>query len=275
MRRTTHGGAVNLPSHHYLRPNNEQAEYGTSAHTILQGNLRSWWTDRFNGPGSYHRRLIKEIRSNLLLYWLYQRQPQLKVILLLRHPCAVVTSQLAQGWPMGETICKSLLAQADLMQDFLHPYAELLAARYEPFLQRLLVWAVENYVPLHQFTSEQLHLIFYEELCSAPLATIERLFTFLDLPMPSDPLRVVQKPSALAKPTSAIRNQMPLLDGWQTQIDARQVWKAVDLLGRFGLDQIYGDDLYPNRQAAEQWLGQNRKGNAINVLLRSHNPYQP
>lgn len=59
------------------------------------GQLRSKWADRWNQSKIYHRRLIEDIRADLMLKWLYDQLPTMKIIFLMRHPCATVSSQLA------------------------------------------------------------------------------------------------------------------------------------------------------------------------------------
>jgi hypothetical protein len=46
----------------------------------------------------FRRRIIKEIRSNLMLRWLAGISPCTPVVLLVRHPLAVAASWLQLGW---------------------------------------------------------------------------------------------------------------------------------------------------------------------------------
>ena len=102
----------------YLRPDDRREEFLGPARKVLTGGLRDPWTDRFHRRFVARRRLIKDIRANLLLGWIKANFPGLPIILLLRHPCAVVASRLALGWKdnLFET-----MEQGDLVEDFLLP----------------------------------------------------------------------------------------------------------------------------------------------------------
>ncbi len=89
--------------HPYLRPSNREPRFVPPARQIIRGRLRSDWTDQFTDAGVYRFRLIKDIRANLFLFWLRHQYPRLPIILLLRHPVAVATSQLKRGWEFQNT----------------------------------------------------------------------------------------------------------------------------------------------------------------------------
>ena len=82
---------------HYLRPNDRDPVYLEAMERILSGRIRSIWTDKYNRTILPKRRLIREVRANLLLPWVHANFPEMPMILLLRHPCAVTTSQLKWG----------------------------------------------------------------------------------------------------------------------------------------------------------------------------------
>jgi hypothetical protein len=74
------------------------------------------------------------------------------IILLLRHPCAVVASRLALGWKdnLFET-----MEQEDLVEDFLLPMETRIRAASDGFERHLFLWCIDNYVPLRQFGLER------------------------------------------------------------------------------------------------------------------------
>src|SRR3712207_1571273 len=54
----------------YLRPDNKDPHFLKPAQAIFSGRVRSWWSDRYNKRHISDRRLIKDIRVNLLLKWI-------------------------------------------------------------------------------------------------------------------------------------------------------------------------------------------------------------
>jgi hypothetical protein len=180
----------------------------------------------------------------------------MKIVFLMRHPCATVSSQQLQ---MGSVEpLHQIRAQSELVTDFLQPFLPLLHQPHDLFEQHILLWAVENYVPLQQFSPDEIYLLFYEELCTNPEAELTRLFSFLQVPLPARFADVVERPSRLAHSQSAIKTGESLIDAWRSRVNADQLARAMTLLGHFGLDQIYNEASLPHAQAAKQMLLGNR-----------------
>lgn len=115
---------IGLSSIQYLQPDEIDNRYLHAATAIVSGRYRSRWTDAFNRRIISRRRLVKAIRANLLLRWLHANFPGIPIILLLRHPCAVVNSWLHLDWP--PSIEETFLEQPRLVEDYLHPYLGLI-----------------------------------------------------------------------------------------------------------------------------------------------------
>jgi Sulfotransferase family len=230
-------------SKQYLRPDDVREAFLEPARLALSGDLKDPWTDRFNTKFVARRRLIKDIRANLLLGWMRANFPGMPIVLLLRHPCAVVSSRLALGWKdnLGET-----MAQEDLVEDFLLPVeAEIRAARND-FERHLFLWSIDNYVPLRQFARGEIHLVYYEDLLENPEDGLRSLFGFLGEDMDD---RVYGR---LGRPSPLSRRGAPLLsvDGWRAHVSARQLERACEILALFGLDRVYGEGPMPDRSGA-------------------------
>jgi hypothetical protein len=230
-------------SKQYLRPDDVREAFLEPARLALSGDLKDPWTDRFNTKFVARRRLIKDIRANLLLGWMRANFPGMPIVLLLRHPCAVVSSRLALGWKdnLGET-----MAQEDLVEDFLLPVeAEIRAARND-FERHLFLWSIDNYVPLRQFARGEIHLVYYEDLLENPEDGLRSLFGFLGEDMDD---RVYGR---LGRPSPLSRRGAPLLsvDGWRAHVSARQLERACEILALFGLDRVYGEGPMPDPSGA-------------------------
>jgi hypothetical protein len=235
----------NFASKQYLRPGDRREEYLTPARQVLTGELRSPWTDRFHRGFAPRRRLIKDIRANLLLGWMRANFPGMPMILLLRHPCAVVASRLALGWK--DNLCETL-AQGELVEDFLRPMeAEIKGAR-DAFERHLFVWCIDNHVPLRQFAPGEIHLAFYEHFVADPEAETRRLFASLGERGDGRVRRALARPSPLTRKDAA-SGGWPL-DAWRRSVTDAQLRRATEILGLFGLDRVYGEGTMPDPAGA-------------------------
>lgn len=233
----------------YLRRDGDDSDaFLGPAQTILSGEFRNEWTDQYNDRPAYRKRLIKEIRANLLLHWLRGHFPAVPFVFLMRHPCAVVSSQLRGRWGLRAA---DLLRQPQLVEDFLAPFEGLIRSARDEFDNLLLVWCVENYVPLRQFGRGELFLLFYEELLRHPEREVERLFKFLKRPADPSAFEQMRRPSAQSRSWSAVVTGGDPLDSWREHIDARQLRRAAQILRVFGLDELYGEDSMPLASGAQ------------------------
>jgi hypothetical protein len=222
----------------YLRADDQREEFLGPARLALTGGLRHPWTDRYNGRIIARRRLIKDIRANLLLGWMHAHFPGMPIIILLRHPCAVVASRLDLGWRdnLSET-----MEQRELVEDFLLPMETEIRAARDAFERHLFLWCIDNYVPLKQLGPQDVHLTFYERLLARPEAELQSLFTFLGEDLDDRVYRRLRRPS----PLSGKREPRPTAEGWRTRVSAEQLERSMEILKLFGLDSLYGEGAMP------------------------------
>jgi Sulfotransferase family len=235
----------NFRSKQYLRPDDRREEYLGPARKVLTGRLRSRWTDRFHRKVVARRRLIKDIRANLLLGWMRANFPGMPIILLLRHPCAVVASRLALGWKdnLYET-----MEQGELVEDFLRPMETEIRGARDAFERHLFLWCIENYVPLRQFAPEQIHLAFYENFLVHPDEEIDRLFSFLGKGFDERVYSTLKRPSPLSRKDAD--SESTSVDAWRRRISDAQLERATEIQGLFGLQRLYGGRAMPDPSGA-------------------------
>ena len=114
----------------YLRADDNDERYLVPARRILSGRIRHPWIDQVNSKHLVRRRLVKDIRANLILHWMHNHFPEIRIVLLLRHPCAVARSKIAMGWL---THLDDFLSQQHLIEDFLLPFVPLLESARDDF----------------------------------------------------------------------------------------------------------------------------------------------
>lgn len=242
----------------YLRPDCARPDLYDAARRILTGRYRNSWCDTENRKRVARRRLIKDIRSNLMLKWLHSRFPAMPIILVLRHPCAVANSWSRLKWGTEDggvrTDLEILLSQDELVSDHLQPFLPLAESITTDFERHVLVWCILNYVPLRQLSGDDVLLVFYEELCLNPEKELMRMHSFLGRkPSPLD-RQLWARPSSQSRPDSAIVRGGDLIDDWKRNVPEDCYRRAMDIISSFGLDTIYSTDSHPNIAAAYRLL---------------------
>jgi hypothetical protein len=228
----------------YLRPGERDPRYVQPAEAIVSGRVRSLWADKYNRSLLPRRRLIKEVRSNLLLPWLHELFPRMRMVFVLRHPCAVAESQMkvSSQWKANPTL---FLDQHELVDDYLGPFVDAASEIDTEFGRHVLVWCMDNYVPLLALRGKDVHVVFYENLVSDPTAEIARLQSYLGDPPDERAVRAAARPSATTRRDSAVHSGGELIDGWRAGVTEDDIRSAVDVLRVFGLDRIYGEGSLP------------------------------
>ncbi|MGH9160600.1 MAG: sulfotransferase, partial [Vicinamibacteraceae bacterium] len=158
--------------HEYRRAGDKVPEKEEVARRILAGRVSCAWTDKFNPRRFAQRRIVKDIRCNLMLGWLRRLRPGMPMIFVLRHPLGIIRSWAKLGWGTsigGGTDVDHIMAQQHLLEDF--PKIEELSRaidRTNTFESTAFVWCVLHMVPLAQLDESKALMVRYEDLLGDP-----------------------------------------------------------------------------------------------------------
>jgi hypothetical protein len=224
----------------YISVNQNQDFLETAAYRILTGRIRNDWTDKGNISLFSNKQLVKDIRTNLMLNWLKARFPELKIILLIRHPYSVISSWKKLGWgiePEGERRdLDIILGQEQLIIDF--PLVGQAARHfdiYDNITSLALLWSILNYVPLSQNSDNQYTVVRYEDLLQQTSKSTQALFEELNITLDSNKLSsVINRPSK----TSYEKKQFNVLED---KLNLTEKVKVKNVVEFFNLDRIYSD----------------------------------
>jgi hypothetical protein len=228
----------------YLRPDDGDRRYLDAARAVLSGRVRSLWADKYNRTTLPKRRLVKEVRSNLLLPWLAANFPETPIVFMLRHPCAVANSErkISEAW---HTDLNRYLSQPRLMQDHLAPFESAMRAASGDWEKWVFVWCIENHVPLAALDPSKVLFAFYEDFCVDPETELKRLLEFVNLPYDQHALETLAKPSATSRKDSAVFSGENLVEAWRRNVTDEEVAATMRVVELFGLDRIYTSDSMP------------------------------
>lgn len=247
------GAASFLRPQLYVRPDRAEERLQAFASEVFSGRFAHPHVDSANRALIYRGLLIKDIFAHLFAYWASLRFPDVRTFLLIRNPFAVALSKRRrQGW-FWLTEPMDLLAQPDLHEDFLGPFEDVIcetSRKRNFFLNQILIWAVINYVPLRQFRPERLHVAFYEDIYADPNRAIGAMLRFA-LPGRDEPhgeldSSIVNRPSWVSGASSTIRRGRSPVTSWKDELDKSEIDSGRQILERFGMAGLYGDDGWPD-----------------------------
>jgi Sulfotransferase domain len=228
----------------YMRPGMENLKFQGFAQKVFTGEIRNRWIDRQNERMFSQVRLVKEIRANLALKWLHDHFPEVPIVLLIRHPCAVVCSRMELGWAT-DTDIKPLLSQPELIEDHLLPYMDLIKSAKTMEEKHTIIWCVSNLVPLKQFNPGEVKIMYYEHLCTQPENELPALFEFIGRTYNKPVIGIINQPSQTTKVTSAVVRGMDKIENWKKKLRPSQIDSVLRTVEAFGMSHLYGDSVSP------------------------------
>ena len=161
--------------------------------------------------------VAKFVNANMILPRIVEAYP-VSAIHMIRHPCAVVSSQIEHGsWDHLE---KSNLTIPDgLFEDL--PHLSTVFEGIESHVELLAFeWAVQNYVPLSHPEPLPWFLTTYEQMVMRGREEIHRISEFLGVSL-DEAIQNLKTPSATASEESVDR-QRERLTKWKTNLDPTQ-----------------------------------------------------
>jgi hypothetical protein len=191
------------------------------------------------------RFVVKHVNANMALPRIMEWFP-VQAILMIRHPCAVVASQLRHGaW---SHLSKENITIPDGLFDNFPQLKQ--AFENAETLEELLAfeWAVQVCVPLSQPTPYPWYLTTYERLVSGEGEEVERIFEYLNEPCPEIAKAHLHTPSATAGKEAPVRHGENRLKGWTRRLSTDQVDRVLRTVHACGVE-CYDRSLTPNEDA--------------------------
>lgn len=237
----------------YVSPGDRHAERRRAAETILSGRTPRGTLDRHRGI-VFRRRLIKDVRCNLMLGWLKSVRPAMPVILIVRNPFAVTASWIRLGWGRVADGSRSeldvILGHPELLRDF-PVIGEAITGvdRSDAFERIMAQWAILHLVPFQQLGFRDAHLVMYEDLVREPVAEVARLAEYLGTRIDGP-----GRDHALRTPAEtdfgrddAAPDRTVLLDAWKTFFTPAQIERGQQILASFGVGDVYDPQGAPSK----------------------------
>lgn len=234
------GGRVRIPE------DAEWPEVEAHLRRVLSGHyLRPGFFQRGHYPVvAPSRVLVKFCRANRLIPWFVRRYQVRPPVLLVRHPCAVVSSQLRFGaWSVERA---PYPIPDGRFPRFFDPYREILASLSLPEERLAARWCLDHIVPLrHPLHDKAWITVAYEALVRDGPRELSRIFSRLGVSEPDGIERYLSVPSASTPRGSPALTSSERLRRWR-DLNRRQVSRILAVVDRFGLGHIYGEEDEPD-----------------------------
>jgi hypothetical protein len=228
----------------YMRPEEKNSDLFAYCQKIFTGTIKHNWIDQQVENLSPKFRVIKEIRANLFLKWIKNNFPEIPILLIIRHPCAVVMSRMELYWAT-DTDIHPFLIQDKLVNDFLADKIDLIKNAKSVEEKHSIIWCISNLIPIRQFSNRDLNVIFYENLCLQPEVEIPKIFQILQHEYKNSVFEYANMPSTTSIRTSASVTGKNTVTRWSKELSSEQISSIMSIVEAFGLHYIYGDSLQP------------------------------
>lgn len=216
---------------------------------LFSGKVMNNWTCSYSSPRRFisaERMIIKFCRANAMIPWLTQRFSfEREPVYLLRHPFAVVASQLAHGaW--NKTNPRFTIPQGPFYE-FYAEHAAFLSSLNEQEEVLAANWCITNRVPLNSPRNDRdwvtLH---YENLITDPRRELTRIFDRWGLPLPEQILAQVNKPSFTTKDPALRTNDIASqLSKWKSSFTNVQIARMMRVMEYFEIS-LYDEGVFPH-----------------------------
>lgn len=268
-----------LPGYHMIfeplnpRLNPESREYGLSWNHYLSADdedriLEEYLRSLTRGRGLNSRILNPKKRTGIqpirgyvvkftyavyLLGWALQHFSN-RTLLMIRHPCAVVSSKLSHGeWshlpPAPPELPDGLLAD--------HPVLTELSSRVTSLETRLAFeWVKGTLASLPYCSHENVYLTTYEKLVTEGENELEVIFRHLDEPVPDGALEQLGTASTTTSTTSNVKKGKDPLSGWKDRLSKKQIDSIMKMVDLAGIG-FYSRDLQPDYDELKNWIDRN------------------
>jgi len=170
--------------------------------------------------------------------------------MIIRHPCAVLASQLEHGGWAPDQLAHDVGSKEALGQmpdEVRDRFAEVLgnvSSRLEMMAAR---WCLDYYIPLIEY-ADRGHpwtLVSYERLVLDGESEMDRVLSALDVEMTEAVRKQLTVASEYASNDLKTSDRSKQLAKWRSRLSDQQIDRILDIVSAFGLD-FHGEKLEPD-----------------------------
>jgi hypothetical protein len=217
---------------------------------ILSGRLLNEWTllqTTTKDCCDARHLMIKFCRGNGILPWLVEQFDfTYKPVLLLRHPMAVVASQLKHGgWSKP---FQGFNINYNMPQSNLYKQHEAFLNTIKTKEASLIVsWCLANSNPLNSPNSTKWLTLYYEDLVRNPVHEFKKITDAWGVNLPQDFQQEVKQPSSTTLNQRRVIDPDALVNRWQNEFSSYQLDEMQNVLDYFDIIVYSKNSASPNK----------------------------
>jgi hypothetical protein len=249
----------------YISPDDPTPELRRYMQGVLTGHIPTPWFLKTKNSGrlsrlyehiSCRKLVVKMIQANRLLQWLGKNFDVRGVIFIVRHPCAVVASQLHftdDGWRNVGPPPKD-----ELQTGFGGWIPDDLFAHFRPVLESVDTtvgtlaarWCLDHYIPLLYSEEQPWTLLPYERLLTQREQELQRVTDAVGITFDTVMERTLNSRDVTGDQVEL--NVERQLAKWRRRLTPQQIDIILRIVEEFGLD-FYGEQLEPDYERLLQF----------------------
>ena len=182
--------------------------------------------------------VVKFVTANMMLPWMCDTFP-IQAVHMVRHPCAVVSSQMEHGaW---DELTPSFVHHPLLFEHFPR-LVSVFESLNKPEEILAFNWAIQNWVPLSTSYRDRWVTVTYEQLIEQPEEEVDRVFDELGKQTPEAAYRMLNVPSATTVSSNSHEQQ---LSKWKRKLNNDQVNRVLSVVHGTGITG-YTEEVLPS-----------------------------
>jgi len=201
--------------------------------------------------------IVKFVRLNRMLPWVTERFQLRSIILIIRHPCAVVASRFKPGQKLPSELQQNVkpfptpkeilneASQIEGIEQSLLNKLKVINTREEIITAS---WCLDNYVPLSFPKPYPWRVMIYEKLIKDGEKEIIRIFNEIgEKNVPRSAFHHLKLPSNVTQKIDQkiVANIEVQLSKWKESLTEKQIERILSIVSAFGLD-FYTEEIEPD-----------------------------
>lgn len=213
------------------------------------GRIVEQWANR--------KLVVKFCRAGRLLHWLCRQFDMRGAVMIIRHPCAVIASQLEHGAWETDQLDRAVdnpEALGKIPKRLRNEFGTILEAINTRLELMTVVWCLDYYIPLidHAQGNWPWYLTSYEELVLRGAQEMRRILSGLGAEVTEAIQRQLDEASGYASSDLVIENPEEQLSKWRERLSSEQVDRVLKIVRAFDLD-FYTERVEPDYEVLAQY----------------------